>query len=48
MVVLPDDDMADRLEEVGYRVEWREYPIGHAVCPQENADISEWLLHVLA
>ena len=34
---------ADRLIEVGYAVEWREYPMAHAVCPQEIADISRWL-----
>lgn len=26
--------------------EWREYPMAHAVCPQEIADIREWLLRV--
>lgn len=36
-VVLPDEDLADLIEEVGYRVEWREYPVAHAVCPQEIA-----------
>lgn len=34
---------ADRLIEVGYAVEWHEYPMAHAVCPQEIADISNWL-----
>lgn len=34
---------ADRLISAGYAVDWHEYPIAHAVCPQEIADISQWL-----
>jgi phospholipase/carboxylesterase len=34
---------ADRLVEAGYTVDWHEYPMAHAVCPQEIADISRWL-----
>lgn len=34
---------ADRLIEAGYSVDWHEYPMAHAVCPQEIADISNWL-----
>jgi len=34
---------ADRLIEAGYAVDWHEYPMAHAVCPQEIADISSWL-----
>lgn len=34
---------ADRLRELGYTVEWHEYPMAHAVCPQEIGDISAWL-----
>ncbi len=34
---------ADKLIEAGYNVEWREYPMAHAVCPQEIADIGVWL-----
>ena len=33
----------DALREMGYSVEWFEYPMQHAVCPQEIADISAWL-----
>ena len=36
------------LEALGYPVEWREYPMPHSVCPQEIADISAWLVNVLA
>ena len=39
---------ANKLEETGFSVEWHEYPMAHAVCPQEIADIREWLLRVLA
>jgi len=34
---------ADRLIEAGYAVDWHEYPMAHAVCPQEIADIGRWL-----
>ena len=34
---------ADKLIESGYEVEWHEYPMAHAVCPQEIADIGIWL-----
>lgn len=32
-----------RLESLGYAVDWREYPMTHAVCAQEIADIGAWL-----
>lgn len=35
------------LEALGYPVEWHDYPMPHSVCPQEIADISEWLVKVL-
>ena len=34
---------AEKLTENGYTVDWHEYPMAHAVCPQEIADISQWL-----
>ncbi len=34
---------ADKLSENGFSVDWHEYPMAHAVCPQEIADISQWL-----
>lgn len=37
-----------RLEALGYKPEFREYPMGHAVCPAEVGDISDWLARVLA
>ena len=40
--------LAEKLEACGYTVEWREYPMAHAVCPQEIADISAWLARVYA
>ncbi len=36
----------DRLEALGFTVEWHEYPMAHAVCPQEIADIRSWLIGV--
>lgn len=37
----------ERLLELGFPVEWHEYPMGHAVCPQEIGDIAAWLRRVL-
>ena len=36
-----------QLLESGYAVEWHEYPMAHAVCAEEMADISAWLKRVL-
>jgi len=38
---------ADKLIEAGFSVEWHDYPMAHAVCPQEIDDIQRWLLSVL-
>ncbi len=38
----------DVLENLGLAVEWHEYPIPHAVSPQEIVDIGRWLARVLA
>ena len=38
----------DKLQEAGYQPEWHEYPMAHAVCPQEIADIGAWLARVFA
>ena len=39
---------ADRLVTAGFDVEWHDYPMAHAVCPQEIGDIRTWLLRVLS
>ena len=36
------------LEELGYAVDWRDYPMPHAVCPQEIGDIGAWMMRVLS
>src|SRR4051812_3838641 len=36
-----------RLEGLGYRIEWHEYPMPHSVCAPEIADISASLAKVL-
>ena len=33
----------DRLQQQGYGVEYREYPMAHAVAPEEIRDIAAWL-----
>lgn len=37
---------AEALENLGYTVEWHEYPMAHAVCPEEIADISAFLQRI--
>jgi phospholipase/carboxylesterase len=37
----------DFLKALGYAVEWHDYPMPHAVCAAEIADIREFLLRVL-
>jgi len=39
---------ADRLESAGFRVEWHDYQMAHAVCAEEIDDISAWLQIVFA
>ena len=36
------------LRQLGYDVEWHEYPMPHSVAPQELDDIGAWLRRVLA
>lgn len=35
---------AQRLTEAGFSIEWHDYPMAHAVCPDEIRDIRAWLL----
>jgi phospholipase/carboxylesterase len=37
----------DKLRELGYNVDWHEYPMQHSVCMAEVADISAWLRSTL-
>lgn len=37
---------ADLLRKAGFDVEWHDYPMAHAVCAEEIADIRAWLLKV--
>lgn len=38
----------DCLQQNGYRVEWHDYPMAHAVCAEEIDDIRSWLLSIYA
>jgi phospholipase/carboxylesterase len=38
----------DLLRAQGYAPEWREYPMEHAVCPEELGDVAAWLRATLA
>lgn len=48
-VVLPVRAAAARaeLERLGYAPQWQDYPMGHEVCEQEIADLSQFLQRVL-
>ena len=37
---------ADTLIDAGFSIDWHDYPMAHAVCPQEIVDISAWLTAV--
>ena len=34
---------ARRLQQMGHPVDWHSYPMPHAVCPEEIADLTGWL-----
>lgn len=38
----------EAIERAGYTVEWHEYRMAHGVCPEEVADIRNWLRSVFA
>ena len=42
------EQVAERLRALGHPVEWHGYPMMHAVCPQEIADLSAWMSKQLA
>jgi phospholipase/carboxylesterase len=37
-----------QLGELGYRIDWHQYPIPHSVSTEEIADVARWLGRVLA
>ena len=37
----------DTLHRLGYEIEWRTYPMPHAMCPEEVRDIADWLVRVV-
>ena len=37
----------DALAALGYAIAWHDYPMEHSVCPQEIADLNDWLVKVL-
>lgn len=48
MIAMPlAQNSVTRLTELGYAVEWHEYPMQHSVCAEEIGDISRWLQRVL-
>jgi phospholipase/carboxylesterase len=48
MIALPRARASrDRLQALGYRVQWHEYPMEHSVCLEEVQDLNRFLLDVL-
>ena len=41
------DESRQALERLGYKVQWKTYPMPHSVCPEEIADIGSFLLRIL-
>jgi len=39
--------LAERMKAMGHPVQWHSYPMLHAVCPEEIADLSAWLRNTL-
>ena len=39
---------ADAMVAAGFTVDWHEYPMAHAVCPQEIDAIGAWLSNIYA
>ena len=37
----------DALVRLGTPVEWSEYSMGHAVCPEEIESVRSWLVRIL-
>ena len=37
----------DRLKAQGYTANYRQYPMAHALCPQQVGDIGQWLIKLL-
>jgi phospholipase/carboxylesterase len=37
----------DWLQSQGYKIEWHDYPMAHAVCAAEITDIRDFLFRVL-
>lgn len=48
-VVLPEygKGSAELLEQLGYQVDWFEYPMEHSVCPDETQAIGQWITSIL-
>ncbi len=34
------------MQDAGFKVQWREYPMAHAVCAEEISEIRKWLVNI--
>lgn len=46
--LLRAEQSRDLLQDLGYAIEWHQYPMQHSVCEQEITDIGNWLRRVAA
>tara|TARA_B100000683_G_scaffold6064_1_gene6689 strand:- start:1407 stop:2036 length:630 start_codon:yes stop_codon:yes gene_type:complete len=49
--VLPyerSEQHGELLSEAGYKLDWREYPMGHQICQEEMQDFSQWLSAIVS
>ena len=45
---LRGEQSRDILKDLGYTIDWRDYPMQHSLCFEEVQDISAWLKKILA
>ena len=45
--VIPGLQSLATLQEMGFKPEYKSYPMEHAVCPQEIVDIASWIRKLL-
>lgn len=41
------DEAVEELEKNGYVLNYKTYPMGHTICPEQIADIGEWIRGIL-
>jgi phospholipase/carboxylesterase len=47
VVLARAQEARESLQRLGYAIDWHDYPMPHSVCPQEIADLNQFLVKVL-